>query len=129
MCIEYKKIFIMLFLTINMTEEIGFQDWEKLDLRVGEIIKVEDIENADKLYKLEIDVGELGTRVIVAGIKKFYEKEEIEGKRCIILANLEPRKMKGVESEGMILAAVNDSEDKIVLIQPEKDIELGSKIR
>ena len=113
-----------------MAEEVNFSDWEKLDLRVGKIIKVEDIENADKLYKLEVDLGkELGKRTLVAGLKKHYSKQELKGKRCIVLANLQPKVMKGIKSEGMILAAVNKDESKIRLIQPDEEIELGSRIR
>lgn len=112
-----------------MAEEIvNFSDWEKLDLRVAEIIKVEDIEGADKLYKLEIDVGELGKRVICAGIKKYYEKEELEGKKIVIIANLQARKMRGIESQGMLLAASNDDKSKVVLLVPDKEIEAGSKV-
>ena len=97
---------------------------------VGKIIKIEDIEGADKLYKLEVDLGkELGKRILVAGIKEHYKKDELKNKRCIVLANLQPKVMKGIESKGMILAAVNEDESKIRLIIPEKDIELGSRIR
>ena len=112
-----------------MVDTIPFSDWKKIDIRVGKILKVEDIEGADKLYKLEVDVGEEKPRTLVAGIKKHYKKEELKGKKCIVFCNLEPAKIKGIESEGMILAAVSDDESKIVLIQPEKDIEVGSRIR
>ena len=105
-------------------EEISFADFMKLDIRVGKILKAEDIEGADKLYKLTVDIGE--ERTLAAGIKKHYPKEELEGKKCIILANLEPKTLRGVESKGMILAA--GEEDNIVLIEPEKEIEVGSKI-
>lgn len=112
-----------------MTEEqVSFNDWEKLDLRVGRILKVEDIENADKLYKLTIDIGS-EERIVCAGIKKYYKKEELKGKKCVLFVNLAPRKMKGIESKGMILAAVNEDENKIVLIEPEKDIEVGARVR
>jgi len=111
-------------------EEINFNEWKKLDLRVGRILKVEDIEGADKLYKLEINVGDkIGKRIVCAGIKKFYEKKELKGKKCILFVNLAPRMMKGIESQGMILASVSEDESKIRLIQPEKDVEVGSKIR
>ena len=75
-------------------------------MRVGEIIEVEDIEGADKLFKLKISVGELGEHVICAGIKPYYSKEELVGKKIILLANLAPQKIKGIESQGMLLAAV-----------------------
>lgn len=109
-------------------DEIKFDAWEKLDLRVAKIKKAEDIEGADKLYKLELDVGGLGKRVICAGIKQHYSKEELKNKKIIIIANLEPRVMKGVKSEGMLLAAVSDNHEKIVLIQPKFEIDEGVKI-
>jgi len=110
--------------------EISFSDWQKLDLRVGKIEKVEDIENADKLYKLEINVGsEIGKRIVCAGIKKYYKKDELKNKKVILFVNLAPRIMKGIESRGMILAAVSEDESKISLIEPGKDAEVGDKIR
>src|SRR3989344_2570878 len=90
---------------------VEFSDFLKLDLRVAEIKRVEEIENADKLWKLTIDVGDLGKRIICAGIKEYYLKEELKGKKIIIIANLEPRKIKGVESQGMLLAAGNKEKD------------------
>jgi methionyl-tRNA synthetase len=112
-----------------MTEGIiNFSDWEKLDLRVGKIIEAEDIEGADKLYKLTVDIGS-EKRTVCAGIKKYYTKKELKGKKIILFTNLAPRKMKGIESQGMILAAVNEDESKVILISPEKDIEVGSKVR
>ncbi|OGJ12498.1 methionine--tRNA ligase subunit beta [Candidatus Pacearchaeota archaeon RBG_19FT_COMBO_34_9] len=107
---------------------INFSDWEKLDLRVGKITEVEEIENADKLYKLTVDIGN-EKRIVCAGIKEHYTKKELKGKKIILFANLAPRKMKGIESQGMILAAVNQDESKVILISPESDIEIGSKIR
>lgn len=107
-------------------DEVSFDTWEKLDLRVGKILKVEEIAGADKLYKLEVDLGE-ERRTLVAGLKKHYAKKELIGKKCVVLANLEPRKLKGIESQGMVLAAVN--ENKISLLMPESDIEEGSKVR
>jgi len=111
-----------------MTENIiSFEDFQKLNLRVAEIVEVEDIEGADKLYKLKIDVGELGQRIICAGIKEFYSKGELQNKKIIIVENLAPRKMRGIESHGMLLAA--DENGKPTLIVPEKDVKLGSKVR
>ena|SRR3989344_2792919 len=129
-----------------MTEGIAeFSDWEKLDLRVAEIKEVEEIKGADKLYKLILDVGELGERTICAGIKHHYTKEQLKGKKIIYFSNLKPRILKGIESQGMLLAASTEGHStpqgvprdiskemstggKIVLISPEKDIETGSRI-
>jgi methionyl-tRNA synthetase len=106
----------------------NFDDWEKINLVVGEIENVEDIPGADKLYKLLINIGD-ENRTVCAGIKKFYSREELKGKKIILFKNLAPRKLKGIESEGMVLAAVNKDESKVVLISPSDDIENGSIVR
>jgi len=108
---------------------INFEDWGKVDLRIAEIKFVEDIEGADKLYKLTLDVGEIGERTLCAGIKQYYSKEELKGKKIIMIVNLAPRKLRGIESQGMLLASVNSDESKVILISPEKDIEAGSKVK
>ena len=113
---------------IKNTKTIGFEDFSKLDLRVAEIKKVEEITEADKLWKLTIDVGELGERVICAGIKEHYSQKELKGKKIIIVSNLEPRKMKGILSNGMLLAAVSDNHENISLLTVDRDIENGTKV-
>jgi methionyl-tRNA synthetase len=114
-----------------MTEGIiSFSDWQNLDLRVGKIIKVEDIEGADKLYNLSIDLGkELGKRTLVAGIKPYYKPSELKNKLCIVFSNLQPRTLKGIESQGMLLAAVSKDEKEVRLLCPDAEVELGSKVR
>jgi methionine--tRNA ligase beta chain len=108
---------------------VEFADWQKIDLRVAEIKEIEDIPEADKLYKLIVDVGEeLGERTICAGIKEYYSKEELQGKKIVVFVNLKPRLMKGIESQGMLLAGVSEDHSKVVLICPEKDIENGVRI-
>jgi methionine--tRNA ligase beta chain len=116
-----------------MTEGIQniaeFSDWEKIDLRVAEITNIEEIPNADKLWKLTINVGELGERTICAGIKAFYSKEELKGKKIIYFSNLKPRMLKGIESQGMLLAASNEDHSKVILITPENsNAEPGMRI-
>lgn len=112
-----------------MTEGIvNFEDWEKIDLRVGKIVEVEDIGGADKLYKLNVDIGEKENKVVCAGIKKHYSKEELKNKKIILFVNLAPRKLRGIESQGMVLASVNKDESTVILISPEKDIEVGSRV-
>ncbi len=91
-----------------MTEEDPFS---KLDLRVAKVIDVKDHPEADKLYMLHIDLGKLGKRVIVAGMKPHYTNEEIKGKSIVVVVNLKPAKIRGVKSNGMLLAA----EDRKVL--------------
>jgi len=110
-----------------MTETVSFSDWEKIDLRNAEILEVEDIKGADKLYKLKIDLG-TETRILVAGLKQNYAKDELIGKRIIVFTNLEPRKIKGIESKGMVLAVTNEDHSEIKLIQPDGVIELGNKV-
>jgi len=113
----------------TMKEEINFDDWEKLDVKIGEIVEVEDIEGADKLYKLTVNFGEeIGERTICAGIKEYLSKEELKGKKTQFLVNLAPRTMRGVESQGMILAAGSKEEDKFVLMEPNEDLKRGSSI-
>lgn len=106
-------------------ETIKFSDWKKLDIRVGEIKEVGAHPNADNLYLLKVDVGgkELN---IVAGVKDAYSRDELVGKKIIVFTNLEHAKLRGVESEGMLLAAVRDN--KVVLLTPEKNIEVGAKV-
>lgn len=107
-------------------ENITFDEFLKIDLRVAEIKACEDIKGADKLYKLTIDVGE--TREIVAGIKQYYKKEELIGKKIVIIANLEPKTLRGIISHGMLLAASTEDKSSVVLLTLDKDIPNGSKI-
>ena len=107
-------------------DEIDYDLFSKIDLRVGEIISAEDVEGADKLLCLKIDIGSI-TKTIFAGIKKFYEPESLLGKKIIIVNNLKSRKMKFGESEGMLLEADND--EKVYLIEIDKDVINGAKIR
>ncbi len=112
-----------------MTEKVPFNEWQDLDLRVAEILEIEDIEGADKLYKFLVNVGsEIGTRTIVAGLKPYYKKEELKGRKVILFENLEPRTLRGVESQGMMLAAVSENHEKVCLLQPDGDVDVGSKI-
>ena len=111
-----------------MKEQIEFSDWNKLELIVGQIKKVENHPNADKLYVLSVDLGEEKERTIIAGIKHFYLPEELENKKAIFISNLKPIILRGIESNGMILAAGNKEKTKVVFLSPEKDLEVGSKV-
>jgi methionyl-tRNA synthetase len=108
---------------------ISFDKWQEMDLRVGKILSVENHPNADKLYVLEVDLGKLGKRKLVAGLKQHYKPKELIGKLCVVFANLEPAVLRGIKSEGMILAAGSEDKTKVRIIQPQKEIELGSKIQ
>ena len=107
-------------------ENINFEEFQKIDLRVGKIIEAEKIEGTDKLLKLKVDLGE-EKRQLVAGIAKFYQPEDLIGKEIVVVANLEPKILRGVESQGMLLAA--DVEGKPVLLKPDQEVPPGTKIR
>ena len=105
---------------------ISFQDWQKAELKTAKILSAEPVEGKDKLYKLRISLGE-EERQIVAGLKQFYSAEELEGKSIIVVANLEPAKIAGIESQAMLLAArSNDGSYKLVTI--DESVEAGTKV-
>ena len=103
---------------------ITFDDFQKLDLRIGTITEAEPIEGTDKLLKLTVDTGE--PRTLVAGIAQHYTPEDLVGRQIVVVTNLEPRELRGVESQGMLLAA-SDGE-KIILLQPDAEATPGSKV-
>jgi methionine--tRNA ligase beta chain len=105
---------------------IIFDDFKKLDIRIGKILSAEKIKGTDKLMKLEVDFG-AEKRQIVAGIAEFFTPDHLIGKEIPVLMNLEPRSIRGIESQGMILAI--DVEGKPVLLHPEKEVPPGSVIR
>jgi len=107
---------------------ILIDDFAKLDIRVGKIIEIEDTETKKPMYKIKVDFGSLGVKQAIAGIKPFYAKEELLNKKFIFVFNLEPKKIANVLSECMILAASDEKKDKVVVLQPERDIEVGAKI-
>ncbi|MEP6950585.1 MAG: methionine--tRNA ligase [Ginsengibacter sp.] len=106
--------------------EIVFDDFSKIDLKVGTIISAEKVEKADKLLKLGIDMG-FEKRTIVSGIALHFKAEEIVGKQVVVVANLAPRKMRGIESNGMILMA-EDKEGKLHFVSPENEINSGASV-
>lgn len=106
--------------------EITFDDFKKLDVRIGEVEEATLIHGSRNLLKLIVDFGS-EKRQCVAGLLRYYEPEELVGKKFVFLLNLERRKLMGVESQCMALAA-EDNEGNVVLIAPEKDIAVGSKI-
>ena len=107
---------------------ISFDDFNKLDIRIGTILEAEKVENADKLLKLKIDTG-IDFRTVVSGIALYHKPEDIIGKQVSILLNLEPRKIKGIESQGMILMAENQ-DGKLDFVNPtSSDIKNGSEVR
>jgi methionyl-tRNA synthetase len=109
---------------VTLKESIPYQDFEKLDMRVGTIVKAENHPNADKLVVLTVDIGDEVT--VVAGIKQWYNPAELVGKKIVLLANLEPTTLRGVKSNGMILAAQDDT--GVSLLTVDKDVKSGSKV-
>ncbi len=113
--------------TQDMEGLVSFDEFQDMDLRVGEVLKVEDHPNADKLYKVQLDVGDKELQTCT-GLVNHYEKEELEGRQVIVLANLEPTKLRGEKSECMMLAA-EDEKENVELLGLEKKMENGSEVR
>jgi len=124
---EQIKVFEQKFLTKREEQKmIKPEDFKRIDLRVGEITDVRDHPRADKLYILKVDLGELGERQLVAGIKRNYKRDALVGKKIIMVVNLKPKEIYGEKSEGMLLAA--DENGKAILLIPRSAVGIGSKI-
>lgn len=106
---------------------VSINDFAKIELKVGTVIEAEEIEESEKLIKLQVDLGEEKPRQILAGVKQWYKPEDLKGKQVIVVANLEPRMMMGLESQGMLLAASN--EDKPIFLTVPQQVPPGTKIR
>lgn len=112
-------------------DTITIDDFAKVDIRVGKVVEAKEVEGSEKLIRCVVDFGsEVGTRIIFSGIKKWYKPEDLEGKLLPYIVNLEPRKMMGEESQGMLVAAAPevDGEKEAVLLTPLSDVEPGTKI-
>ena len=109
-----------------MAEPISINDFARIDLRVGRVTEVKPHPNADKLYVLQVDLGALGTRQLVAGLKQHYTPEELQGQSIVVVVNLEPATLRGETSEGMLLAA--QAGDDVVHLTAAKPIAPGAKI-
>jgi methionyl-tRNA synthetase len=107
-------------------EQIQYDDFAKLDLKVGTIISAQKVEKADKLLKLEVDLG-VEKRTIVSGIALHFQPEAIIGKQVVVVANLAPRKMRGIESNGMILMA-EDADGRLKFVNPDDKTTNGSNV-
>lgn len=106
---------------------ITYDDFSAMDIVVAQVTAATPIEGADRLIKVTIDAGPIhGERTVVAGIKAWYQPEELEGKQVVYLANLEPRELYGVQSQGMLLAADDDGAQ---LLQPDQAVAVGSIVR
>jgi len=105
--------------------QITFDQFKALDIKIAKVLEVEDHSNADKLYVVTLQVGE-EKKTVVAGIREHYSKEELKGKEVVLVNNLAPATIRGVQSEGMILAAKDDT--KLVILIPEKEVKVGSSV-
>jgi len=109
-------------------EQITYDDFAKLEIKIGTILSVEIIEDADKLLKLKVDVGEAEPRQIVSGIRMhFPDPQVLIGKQCPFIVNLEPRTIRGFESQGMIMAVSDD--DGLALLHPHTEIKAGARVK
>ena len=108
-------------------DEINIDDFTKLDLRVAKVTSAEAVEDADKLIKINLNIGDFGEKTVFAGIKKFYDPENLLNKMVICVNNLKPREMRFGISEGMILAASND-ESGVYLISPDAEAQPGMRV-
>jgi len=108
-------------------EQITLEEFARLDIRVGKVIKAERVPGARKLLRLEVDLGEPEPRQLVASLAGFYEPEELVGMNVVVLANLKPKRIMGVESRGMLLAA--DVDGRPVLLTTAGDVPPGTRVR
>ncbi len=106
---------------------ISIKDFSKLELKIGTVLEAKEVAGSEKLIKLKVDLGEENPRQILAGIKRWYTGEDLVGRQVVVVANLEPRRMMNLESEGMVLAASCD--DKPVLLTVSEPVPPGSEIR
>ena len=109
-------------------QKISIEDFAKVEMRVGEIVSAEPIPKADKLLKLQVDIG-TEVRQVCAGIAEYYEPEQLVGMKVVIVTNLQPRKLRGVESNGMIVAASAGEEGRPVLVTFKEDVPKGARLR
>jgi len=109
-------------------DKISFSDWKKLKMKVGKIIEVERIPKTDKLYKLQVDIGDNKLVQIVTSLVPYYSEEELQDRKIIVLVNLQPTKFAGELSEAMLICAEKDDESECVLLSTEKDIDVGTDI-
>lgn len=106
--------------------EISFEDFKRIDARVGTVTQVERVTRTEKLYKILVDLGPLGVRQTVSSLVGYYEPDQLKGKRVIFLYNLKPSKFSGEVSQGMLLAA--EEGDKIALLTTDREVPNGSRI-
>lgn len=124
---------------ISVSAQIAIDDFAKVQIKMGKVLSAERVEGSDKLLKLSIDVGEPAPRTICSGVAQYYQPEEVIGKMVPVIVNLAPRKMRGVESQGMVLFAINETPVAVegaeskpghvpVMLNPDKGVPPGSPV-
>lgn len=111
------------------TNYIAIDDFAKVELRVGQVIEAERVPKADKLLRLQVDVGEATPRQILAGIAQYYAPETLIGRKIVVVANLAPRKLRGFESNGMLLAASVGEQGQPVIATFTEDVPNGARLK
>lgn len=128
---ENKEVVVEAVVKVTEPETCTINDFAKCKIKIGKILSCETIEGADKLYKFSVDLGEeSGPRIILSGIREFYpDGQVLVGRQVPVLTNLIPRKIRGVESNGMILYAVGDEHSFLFTISPEKEVGNGTSVQ
>lgn len=111
-----------------MDTHVSFDDWLKVEMKVAKIVGVEKVPNRDKLYKIQVELGEKEPRQIISGLVPYYTPEELMDRKIIVVSNLTPATIAGQQSNGMLVGAEN-SEGKFVLLSVSEDIEVGSMVK
>jgi methionyl-tRNA synthetase len=114
---------------VGITSFIEIDDFAKIDLRVGQVVSAERIPKADKLLLMKIDIGEEQPRQVLAGIAQYYEPEKLINRKVVVVANLKPRKLRGFESQGMVVAASYGEEGRPVIATFTEDVPNGAKLK
>lgn len=110
---------------------IDIEHLSSVDMVVGSIVSAERMDGSDKMLKLLVDIGESGPRTILSGIARYYTPDDLTGKKCVVVANLLPRKMMGVESNGMLMCVSysdEDGEERVRVVEPSSDVPAGSRL-
>jgi methionyl-tRNA synthetase len=114
---------------VGVTSFIEIDDFAKVDLRVGQVLSAERVPKADKLLLMKIDIGEEQPRQVLAGIAQYYEPEKLVGRKVVVVANLKPRKLRGLESQGMVVAASYGEEGRPVIATFTEDVPNGARLK
>lgn len=109
-------------------DQISWQDFAKVDFRVGEVLEASKVEGSEKLIKMKVDFGEMGTKIVFSGILKWYQPEELVGKKTVFVVNIEPKKVMGELSEAMLFAADDEEKEAMSILLLDKEIKNGAKV-